>query len=336
MMRIGLDKMKKRALTATAVVVAGVLLSLISSVKQVSAEPLRVGVYRGVISALIYVANAQGLFKKQSVDVVMNEYGTGVMAVSDLLADKVDIATGAEFAFVLQSFKHPSLRIPAAIWTGSNHDLIVRTDHGIKKPQDLKSKRVAVVRGSSMEFFLYHYLIFNNIPAGSIKVVYLEPSEMVNAMADGTVDATLSWPPYTSEMTKRLGAKVARWPAQSGQDYYIVLAVKEGFLRKQPKTMERFLAALSEAEGFVAKYPDRAQTLLSQRLGLEATSVLEMWSGSRFGLQLTQDLLVLMELEAKWAMRNNLVQSKEVPNYLDFFYFSALDKVKPEAVGIIH
>jgi NitT/TauT family transport system substrate-binding protein len=43
-----------------------------------------------------------------------------------------------------------------------------------------------------------------------------------------------------------------------------------------------------------------------------------------------------MEQEAKWAIRNRLVEAKEVPNYLDFFYFNALDKVKPEAVSIVH
>ncbi len=43
-----------------------------------------------------------------------------------------------------------------------------------------------------------------------------------------------------------------------------------------------------------------------------------------------------MEREAKWAIRNKLVERREMPNYLDFFYFKALDKVKPEAVSIVH
>ena len=51
---------------------------------------------------------------------------------------------------------------------------------------------------------------------------------------------------------------------------------------------------------------------------------------------MTQDLLVLMEREAKWAMRANLVGKKTMPNFLDRFYFGGLDKVKPEAVSIVH
>ncbi len=71
--------------------------------------------------------------------------------------------------------------------------------------------------------------------------------------------------------------------------------------------MEQFLAALLEAEKFIAKYPDRAQTILRKRLKMDAGTFLEDWSRSHFQLQLTQDLLVLMEREAKWAMRNKLV-----------------------------
>ena len=334
-MRIEHVDLKRRILPAI-VVIAGLLLSLVPLVKQVSAEPLRVGVFPNLHCALIYLADSQGFFKKQGIDVVIKEYESGPLAVNDLIADKIDIATAAEFVFVLQSFKHPDLRIPATIGVPSDHDLVVRKDRGIARPQDLKGKRVAVTRGSSGEFFLYNYLIFNRIPAGSVQVVYRAPSEMVKAMADGTIDAALSWPPYTTQMAKQLGAKGARWPAQSGQEYYLVLLAKEGFLKKQPKTMERFLAALSDAEGFIAKYPDRAQTILRHRLKADAESFLEDWSRSRFQLQLTQDLLVLMEREAKWAIRNKLVEKKEMPNYLDFLYFDALDKVKPEAVSIVH
>lgn len=327
---------KSKGILAGLVVLLMAIIMSSALPNRASAEPLRVGIYRGLISALVYVADGQGFFKKQGVDVVIKEYGTGVQALNDLTADRVDIATGAEFAFVLQSFKQPSLRIPAAIWTGSNHYLMVRTDHGIKKPQDLKGKRVAVIRGSSTEFFLHHYLIFNNIPAGSVKVVYLDPFEMVKALVDGSIDAALSWPPYTMEMAQRLGGKVARWPAQSGQDYYIVLAAKEGFLKKQPTATGRFLAALIEAENYIAKYPDRARMSLQQRLSLEGALAFDMWSTSRFQVQLTQDMLVLMELEAKWAVRNSLVQGKQMPNYLNSLYFGAIDKVKPEAVSVVH
>ena len=107
-------------------------------------------------------------------------------------------------------------------------------------------------------------------------------------------------------------------------------------MKNQPRVTERFLAALLEAQEFIARYQDRAQTVLRAILKTDAETFLEDWSRSHFQVQLTQDMLVLMEREAKWAMRNKLVQAKEMPNYLDFIYFKALDNVQPEAVSIVH
>jgi NitT/TauT family transport system substrate-binding protein len=335
-MKITFDKLKTKVLRVSAIAIAGVLFSAVLPVRGVLAEPVRVGVYRGIHSALVYVADSQGFFKSRGVDVVMEEHEAGILAVNDLIAGRVDVATASDFVFALRSFKHPDLRIPATICVGSDHGLVVRKDRGITRPQDLKGKRVAVTRGSSTEFFLYNYLIFNRIPAGSVHVVDQTPSEMVKAMADGAIDAALWLPPYTTMMEKQLGAKGAHWPAQSGQDYYFALFTKEAFLKKQPKEMEQFIAALSDAEAFIAKYPDRAQSVLQSSLKVDRETFLATWSRLLFRLQLTQDLIVLMEREAKWAIRNKLVESKTMPNYLQLFYFQALDKVKPEAVRIIH
>ena len=335
-MRRGFYELKRKVQIGIFAAVAGALLLLAPWVGRVLAEPVRVGVFPNLHCALIYLADSQGYFKKHGIDVVITAQESGLVAINELIADKIDIAPTAEFAFVLQAFKHPDLRIAATIYDGSDHDLIVRKDRAIARPQDLKGKRVAVTQNSSGEFFLYNYLIFNRIPAASIHVAYLTPHEIVKAMAGGSVDAALSWPPYTTQMVKQLGAKVAVWPAQSGQEWYVVLLAKEGFLKTQPKTMDQFLAALSDAEGFLTKYPDRAQAVLRNILKMDAETFLHDWSGSRFQLLLTQDLLVLMEREAKWAMRSDLVEKGEMPNYLDFLSFGALDKVKPEAVSIVH
>ncbi len=317
-------------------IVAGALLWLGAFTREGLAEIIRLGVVPTPHCAVIYLAEIQGFFKKHGVDVVIRDYEAGALAVNDLIADKMDMVTGAEFVFVLQSFKNPDLRMPATFCISSDQALVVRKDRGIQRPEDLKGKRVAVTRGSSGEFFLYNYFIHNRIPAKGVQVVYYGPSEMVKAMVGGIVDAALCWPRFAGQMEGQLGAKVARWPAQSGQDYYFALFAKEHFLKKQPKMMEQCLGALLDAERFITQYPDQAHSLLRERLRLDPASFNETWSRSRFQLQLTQDLLVLMEREAKWAIRNKLVEKKEMPNFLDFFYFDALDKVKPEAVSIVH
>jgi NitT/TauT family transport system substrate-binding protein len=315
---------------------AGALLLVTAPGKGASAQPLRVGATPNVHSALIYLAESEGFFKKQSIDVVVKEYELGPDAVGDLLSGHLDFATAAEFVFVLQSFQKPDIKMLSTICLVSNHDIVVRKDRGIAEPQDLKGKRIAIARGTSAEFFLYNYLIFNRIPAESVQVVHQTPLETVKAIADGTIDAAISWAPYPAEMMKQLGANGVRWPAQSGQHSYMALYARDRLLKKQPKVAERFLAALVEAESFLAANPDKASTIVRRRLKADLDSFLEAWSRSSVKIQLTQDLLVLMEREAKWAIRKNIVEKKEMPNYLDLLYLDALDKMKPEAVSIVH
>jgi hypothetical protein len=52
-------------------------------------------------------------------------------------------------------------------------------------------------------------------------------------------------------------------------------------------------------------------------------------------VRLDQDLLTLMEDEARWSIhRRN--RTGGLPNYLDIIHLESLEKIKPEAVGIIH
>ena len=196
--------LKRKILVGIAFALAGMLLSAFSFTGHAIAEPLRLGVLHAAHSALIYIADSQGFFKKRSVDLVMKEYEAGVTAVNDLIAGNLDAAIATGYVLVRQSFTHPDLRIAASICIASDMEIVVRRDRGIARPQDLKGKRVAVTRGAISEFFLYTYLLFNNIPAASVRVVYLAPSEIVKEMAAGTIDVALLWPPYTDEIVKGL------------------------------------------------------------------------------------------------------------------------------------
>ena len=61
-----------------------------------------------------------------------------------------------------------------------------------------------------------------------------------------------------------------------------------------------------------------------------------LWDDFIFEISLDQSLIVTIEAEARWAIKNNLTDAREVPNYLDYIHMDALEKVKPEAIGIIH
>ena len=61
----------------------------------------------------------------------------------------------------------------------------------------------------------------------------------------------------------------------------------------------------------------------------------ELWAPETFIVTLDQSLVLALEDESRWAMKNGLVGGTKVPNYLNFIYFDGLESVKPKAVRIL-
>jgi NitT/TauT family transport system substrate-binding protein len=92
---------------------------------------------------------------------------------------------------------------------------------------------------------------------------------------------------------------------------------------------------LIKSEGFVKKHPERAQRIVSTKTGIKESEIADLWPNLRFEISLEQSLLITLENEARWAIRNKMTDRKKVPNYLNFIYLDALQAVKPQGVTII-
>ena len=60
-----------------------------------------------------------------------------------------------------------------------------------------------------------------------------------------------------------------------------------------------------------------------------------LWQRYQFGLSLNQPLMIAMEDEARWLIKNNLTPEKQVPDFLKNIREDTLKKLKPEGVNII-
>ena len=298
-------------------------------------EKITFGVASIDASSLFYIADALGMFKNNGLDVTMTEYPAGLLAADDLLQDRLDVVTASEFVVVNKHLLHPDVRVLASIARADSHEVIALKDRGITEPAHLKGKRIAVTRHSSGDFFLGTFLTNHEITAESVTFVDLAPPGILTALSAGTVDAAMTWEPTVAKIKERLGPNAVHWPGQCGRGYYMVLLTRDDFTRKRPRAAERLIGALLEAEKYVSEHPREAQELIARRLGYDIALLQSLWSRCDFRVRLDQDLLILMEDEAKWAIRSKHLK-KEIPNYLEVIHWESLKKIRPEAVRIIH
>jgi ABC-type nitrate/sulfonate/bicarbonate transport system substrate-binding protein len=299
-------------------------------------EKVRVGVFADSICSLVYIAQEQGFFKRHGLDLAIENYQAGVFAVDDLLAGKLDLATATEFVLALKGLKAADLRAVGTISETDTVKVVAGRDRGVEKPEDLRGKLIGTTKNTVSEFFLHTFLSFNGILPAEVRMVDLKPSEIVTALSEGKIDAASCFTPFAETVEKNLAEKAISWSAQGGQNYFFLMITREELIRSRPQMVTGLLKGLLEAEAFLKNHEKQAQNIVERVLGLDHEVVLNNWAKTRFRVRLDQNLLTLMEDEARWAMRSKLVEGEKIPNYFSFLHLEGLKKIKPEAVSVIH
>jgi len=299
-------------------------------------ESVTAGITRIEASSLIFLADALGTFRKNGLDVTLKVYPSGLKSVEGLLQNDNEIAVCADFVFVLKSFENDHLKFFGTVARSNNHEVIGRRDRGIRTPSDLKGKRIGLTLNTSGDFFLETFLSFVGIKFSEVTLVNFDPDKIPALLSKGIVDAACTWSPYVEESKNLLGAGAVSWAAQKGQDYYWLLVTTEQFLKKRPQAAKKYLAALLDAERFAEEEPGKAREIISRAMEVNPDFMKAAWQRSDFRVRLDQNILTLMDDEARWAIRRQKIRKARIPNFFQRVDFTLLETMKPDAVSIMH
>lgn len=286
-------------------------------------------------SAFIYIAEDQGYFAKNGLNVIIRDnYPNGVVSINDMLNDKINISVSAEYPIITQAFKGENISIIASIDKYQNENIIGRKDRGIENISDLKGKTIGLPRGTICEFFLGRFLNLHGMSLQDVTLVDVPAAKSVDAIANGDVDAIIYFQPHVYEITNRLGDNCVIWPAQSNQLLYGVVACKNDWAANHPELINKFLKSLVMAEEYAIGHPNEAKAIVQKRLNLSDAYIISVWPEHQFSISLDQSLLIAMNDEGRWAVNNNLTSGRTIPDFRDYIYTKGLEEVKPDAVNI--
>jgi NitT/TauT family transport system substrate-binding protein len=318
------------------VVIASVVLFAPTKGFTGTRESITIGVEQSPLLALMMIAENQGFFSKQGVDVAVKYYASGKLALNGMFSGEVEFATPAGTPIVFSSFERTDFSIVAAIGSSDNDPKIVaRKDRGIQKPGDLRGKRIATQKASAVHFFLHSFLIINGLSERDVMLSFKHPDGLVPALAKGEIDAFSMREPYISRAKTLLRKNIILFEEPGLQLKTYNLVGFNTFIKDRPQAVKNILQTLLKSEEFVKKYPKHAQRIVSNKTGLKVSEIAGIWPDLRFEVALEQSLLTSLENQARWAIRNKLTDRKKVPNYLNFIYLDALEAVKPRGVTII-
>lgn len=300
-------------------------------------ENMTLGVEMSLLPSLVWVAENQGYFSEQGLNVDIKEFDSGKNAFKTMLEQgNMDMVTVAQTPVMFNSFNRNDYEIIAGMVSSyKDVNILARKDKGISKPEDLKGKKIGATKGSTGHFFLGLFLVYNGLKLSDVEISDFKATELAQALIDGKVDAISTWEPHIYNAKKQLGEKAIILSDKDifREDFYFV--PNKDFLEKNPEAIERFLKAIKKAEEFIKNDKEKAINITAERLKIDKEFVTSVCGGFNFHLFLDQSVLLVLEEEARWAISNNLTNATEVPNYLNYINTNALEKVKPEVVAII-
>jgi NitT/TauT family transport system substrate-binding protein len=298
--------------------------------------PLTIGVQTGVQGAPFYIAEEEGFFSRNGLNVTLLDYSTGLDTKNALLNGDVDLSTPSEFVIVgtvLNSNKNISGIAVFDRFTGMS--IIGRKDHGIANVSDLSGKRIGLTLGTAEEFYLGRFLELNQMDIHDVDLVNVNVLQSVNDIENGSVDAIINQHPYNDEVQVNLGSNAVTWPAQSGQNIFEVVTGNDDWIAGHPDEIKRVLTSLNQADQYMETNPAEAQAIVQKKLGYTSSYIDTVWPDNQFSLSLDQSLISAMEDESRWEIANNMTNATVVPDFRNCIYTKGLDEVKPDAVNIV-
>lgn len=304
-----------------------------------SMDKVTLGVEKSLLPASVWIAENKGYFQEEGLDVTIQEFDSGKASLLAMLAgdQSIDISAAAPTPIMFNSFDREDFFIFATFaYAYEDIKVIARKDHGIATAADLGGKKIGTRMGSTGQFFTETFLIQNNVQTTDVELVDIAPSDLPEALNNGEIDAMVIWEPHGSTAMELLEDNAIRLPSADVYKTTFNFLTMKNFANNNPEVIKRFIRAIDKATTFIENNKEESQTIVAERLDLEKETVALHWDVFTFELSLDQSLLVGIEDEARWAMKNNLTDATEIPNYLGYIYLDAMDAVKPEAVGIIH
>jgi NitT/TauT family transport system substrate-binding protein len=288
------------------------------------------------VFALLYLAKEKGFFREENLEVQLTAFTSGRDALNYAVEGGADLATAHETPVVIKAYENVELGIITTLHTSTrNTGLVARKDRGIAAPSDLKGKRIGLTKNTHSEFCLGLLLQSAGIDYAAVTIVDIPPPQVVAALAEGRVDAIVSWNPHLHAAGEALA------PDQSVtmfSDLYIersVLAGRRGVIAQKGEAMTRLLRAIVKAERFYSQHTHEALDLVVKRWGKPAEeSVRAAWSGFQAEAKLDNVLLKIMEDGAQW-LRTSGKYSSTPPDVRNIFFIHHLKTVQPESVTIV-
>ncbi len=297
--------------------------------KPASRVLVRVGIQPGVFVTPYFIAKDQGFFDAKKIEIKESSFLSGAAMNEGMLSGNIDLGyLGATPAIVAAS-KDPRVAIIAICdLSDGGEGIIVRQESKINTPADLKGKKIAVAKGSTVHRFLYEVLKNAGLdPDKDVSVYDMSVEDQVTALQTKNVDAVANWEPWMTKAEKAGGRRLID-DSKAVVRTYDVIYVNTDFAKKHPEAVRAFLAGHMKGAEFKNTKTNEAAKAVAKVLPLQPDEIL-----TTFKLFVHPDLKAQLTPEFFGAPKEKA--RADIGYDVDFLFRQGLIKNQPDLAKLV-
>lgn len=274
---------------------------------------MKAGMVTGIDQVGLPIALERGFFEKYGLDVqIARPYATGVDALNALQAGESEIVqVGVPMiGAVLRGMDLVALGNYSGSATRMGSDatmaLIARGDAGIVKGdlKTLKGKKIAASFGTINHLYILALLERAGLTPADVTLVNTPPPDMTVALLAKGIDAFSAWDPWPIVATKDVPGAIEVIRGGDVIAYLGYNVALRSWVEKNGPTIEKFLAAVSEADQWMRANPKQAAQVATRWIPGLKQDVAE--AAMAFNIQQNDRRLSATNYQAMWSAQDRL------------------------------
>lgn len=260
--------------------------ALSNAATQETPQQITIGYQKANIFALLkYRGSLEKALAPQGIKLRWIEFPAGPQMLEGLNVGSIDLAaTGDAPPAFAQAAKADLIYLGHSPASPKTEAIVVPQDSPIKTVADLKGKRVALNKGSDVNYLLVSALEQAGLSYKDVTPVYLPPSDARAAFQRGSVDAWVIWDPYYAEVQSHANARLLK-DAEGLVPHYTFYLASRHFAETYPDSAKLVLDQLGELSTWANAHQDEAAKILSQSTGLDQAIWAKALARMPFGSQ---------------------------------------------------
>ncbi len=225
---------------------------------------IRLGTYEWPGSYWIDVALQKGWFAEAGLKVERVDTDKRYFAaLEDVVTGKLDGMGFTQFDLVRHvAAGHDLVEIAAIDYSDGAEAIVARP--GIKRLGDLRGKRLALHRGTYLEYLLTRVAERDNVDLKDITLVDRSGDEAVADIQAGRVDAVFVWEPYVKEAQTAVDGVRLFSTAEIPSLTYSVFSMRREFIEKHPAEVQALMQVWQRAVQFIRENPKESTQIVAR------------------------------------------------------------------------